>query len=134
MLGPANIGQPALPGEDVQETGVRRDHSLAASHGNFTTDILCENYKAGSLGADAHLQRKNHSDIDHVRFGEMVYFSERSSTSRSNLSGDQRPFHALDRPCLSSSWLSKDSGFRQETRQSYYRNDPVKYNLTHPTQ
>ena len=32
MLGPANIGQPALPGEDVQEAGVRRDHSLAASH------------------------------------------------------------------------------------------------------
>ena len=39
-------------------------------------------------------------------------------------------FHALDTSCASSSWLSKVSSFRQETSQSYYRNDPVKYNLT----
>ena len=32
----------------------------------------------------------------------------------------------------SSSWLRKVTSFRQETRQSYYRNDPVKYNLTWP--
>ena len=31
---------------------------------------------------------------------------------------------------VSSSWLSKASIFRQENRQSYYRNDPVKYDLS----
>ena len=33
------------------------------------------------------------------------------------------------RDLISSSWLSKASIFRQENRQSYYRNDPVKYDL-----
>ncbi len=39
------------------------------------------------------------------------------------------PFHALDKPCISSSWLSQIPSFRQETCQAYYRNDPVKYDL-----
>ncbi len=39
------------------------------------------------------------------------------------------PFHALDKPCVSSSWLSQIPSFRQETCQAYYRNDPVKYDL-----
>jgi hypothetical protein len=39
------------------------------------------------------------------------------------------PFHALDKPCVSSSWLSQIPSFRQETCQAHYRNDPVKYDL-----
>jgi hypothetical protein len=41
------------------------------------------------------------------------------------------PFHALDKPCVSSSWLSQIPSFRQETCQAYYRNDPVKYDLAY---
>ena len=33
------------------------------------------------------------------------------------------------RDFISSTWLSKASIFRQENRQSHYRNDPVKYDL-----
>ena len=40
-----------------------------------------------------------------------------------------QPPHAQDWTSTSSSWLSKVTSFRQETCQSYYRNDPVKYNL-----
>ena len=62
----------------------------------------------------------------HVLIGD-GRISERSSMFRSF--ARSKPFHALDTPCVSSSWLSKVSSFRQETCQSYYRNDPVKYNL-----
>jgi hypothetical protein len=40
-------------------------------------------------------------------------------------------FHALDKPCVSSSWLSQIPSFRQETCQAFYRNDPVKYDLVY---
>ncbi len=43
--------------------------------------------------------------------------------------GSLPPFHALDKPCVSSSWLSQIPSFRQETCQAYYRNDTVKYDL-----
>ena len=42
----------------------------------------------------------------------------------------QDPFHAQNKLSFSSSWLSKVSSFRQETYRIYYRNNPVKYNLT----
>ena len=41
----------------------------------------------------------------------------------------QAPFHAQDLLLNSSSWVGQVPNFRQETRQSHYRNDPVKYDL-----
>ncbi len=41
----------------------------------------------------------------------------------------QAPFHAQDKQHDSSSWLSQIPSFRQETCQTYYTNDPVKYDL-----
>jgi hypothetical protein len=40
-----------------------------------------------------------------------------------------KPFHALKELPDSSSWLDQVPNFRQEIRQSLYRNDPVKYDL-----
>jgi hypothetical protein len=40
------------------------------------------------------------------------------------------PFHAMDKPCVSSSLPSQVLGFRQKTCQAYYINDPVRYDLT----
>ena len=39
------------------------------------------------------------------------------------------PFHAQDLLLNSSSWVGQVLNFRQEIRQSHYRNDPVKYDL-----
>ena len=39
------------------------------------------------------------------------------------------PFHAQDEMLASSSWVDQAPNFRQEIRQSYCRNDPVKYDL-----
>ena len=54
-------------------------------------------------------------------------------SERSSMSGiswqDSRPFHAQRKPHDSSSWLDLTPNFRQEIRQSHYRNDPVKYDL-----
>ena len=47
------------------------------------------------------------------------------------IASNSLPFHALDKPCVSSSWLSQIPSFRQETCQAYYRNNPVKYDLNH---
>ena len=41
----------------------------------------------------------------------------------------QVPFHAQDSLLNSSSWVGQVPNFRQETRQSHYRNDPVKFDL-----
>ena len=41
----------------------------------------------------------------------------------------QAPFHAQDLLLNSSSWVGQVQNFRQEIRQSHYRNDPVKYDL-----
>ena len=54
-------------------------------------------------------------------------------SERSSMSGiswqDSRPFHAQRKPHNSSSWLDLTPNFRQEIRQSYCRNDNVKYDL-----
>ena len=42
---------------------------------------------------------------------------------------DSSPFHAQEEMLTSSSWTDQASDFRQEIRQSNYRNDPVKYDL-----
>ena len=39
------------------------------------------------------------------------------------------PFHAQEEMLASSSWVDQAPNFRQEIRQSHYRNDPVKYDL-----
>ena len=39
------------------------------------------------------------------------------------------PFHAQELLLKSSSWVGQVQNFRQEIRQSHYRNDPVKYDL-----
>ena len=41
------------------------------------------------------------------------------------------PFHAQELLLNSSSWVGQVPNFRQEIRQSHYRNDPVKYDLNH---
>ena len=43
--------------------------------------------------------------------------------------GDLKPFHAQEVLPNSSSWFDQVPNFRQEIRQSHYRNDPVKYDL-----
>ena len=43
--------------------------------------------------------------------------------------GVLKPFHALKELLASSSWFDQVPNFRQEIRQSNYRNDPVKYDL-----
>ena len=43
--------------------------------------------------------------------------------------GAPTPFHAQELLLNSSSWVDQVPSFRQETRQSHYRNDPVKYDL-----
>ena len=43
--------------------------------------------------------------------------------------GNSRPFHAQRKTLVSSSWLDQTTNFRQEIRQSNYRNNPVKYDL-----
>ena len=43
--------------------------------------------------------------------------------------GTLKPFHALKELPISSSWFDQVPNFRQEIRQSHYRNDPVKYDL-----
>ena len=43
--------------------------------------------------------------------------------------GDLQPFHAQEELPNSSSWFDQVPNFRQEIRQSHYRNDPVKYDL-----
>ena len=42
---------------------------------------------------------------------------------------DSSPFHAQEEVLTSSSWTDQASDFRQEIRQSNYRNDTVKYDL-----
>ena len=44
-------------------------------------------------------------------------------------SRDPAPFHAQEKVLASSSWADQVPNFRQEIRQSHYRNDPVKYDL-----
>ena len=44
--------------------------------------------------------------------------------------GVVEPCHAQDTPCSLIIMAVLISSFRQETYQLYYRNDPVKYNLT----
>jgi hypothetical protein len=44
--------------------------------------------------------------------------------------GGLKPFHALEDLPDSSSWFDQVPNFRQEIRQSHYRNDPVKYDLS----
>ena len=39
------------------------------------------------------------------------------------------PFHAQEKMLTSSSWVDQAPNFRQEIRQSYCRNDSVKYDL-----
>lgn len=39
------------------------------------------------------------------------------------------PIHAQESPLNSSSWAGQVPIFRQENRQSHYRNEPVKYDL-----
>ena len=43
--------------------------------------------------------------------------------------GVQVPLHAQEQLLNSSSWVDLVPNFRQEIRQSHYRNDPVKYDL-----
>ncbi len=83
--------------------------------------MFCPGKDAGSI------IRKYHSDDD-LSFGDL----ERSPSDHQCNACHYWlafPFHALDKPCVSSSWLSQIPSFRQETRQAYYRNDPVKYDL-----
>ena len=42
---------------------------------------------------------------------------------------DSGPLHAQRKTRVSSSWLDQTPNFRQEIRQSHYRNNPVKYDL-----
>ena len=71
----------------------------------------------------------NHSDnnlsLHHPRMG-----SERSSMFQTSLGGVLAPFHAQEKLLTSSSWVDQVPNFRQEIRQSHYRNDPVKYDLS----
>ena len=46
-----------------------------------------------------------------------------------SLGGVLAPFHAQEKLLASSSWVDQVPNFRQEIRQSNYRNDPVKYDL-----
>ena len=41
-----------------------------------------------------------------------------------------KPFHAQEQLLTSLSWFDQVLIYRQEIRQSHYRNDPVKYDLT----
>ena len=43
--------------------------------------------------------------------------------------GVREPLHAQEQLLNSSSWVDQVPNFRQEIRQSHYRNDPVKYDL-----
>ena len=43
--------------------------------------------------------------------------------------GVREPLHAQEQLLNSSSWVDLVPNFRQEIRQSHYRNDPVKYDL-----
>ena len=47
----------------------------------------------------------------------------------SQLKGLIIPFQAQEKLLTSSSWVDQVPNFRQEIRQSHYRNDPVKYDL-----
>ena len=49
--------------------------------------------------------------------------------SRSPQEGVREPLHAQEQLLNSSSWVDPVPNFRQEIRQSHYRNDPVKYDL-----
>ncbi len=75
-----------------------------------------------------HCVEKYHSDDD------LSSVSHNGSRAIINvlivLREQSEPFHTLDKPCDSSSWLSQVPSFRQETCQAYYRNDPVKYDLS----
>ena len=55
--------------------------------------------------------------------------SKRSSMFQTSI-GVLKPFHALKELLASSSWFDQVPNFRQEIRQSNYRNDPVKYDLS----
>ena len=70
---------------------------------------------------------KNHS-VNAFLHRSPVKESERSSMSGFSWQ-DSRPFHAQKKTHDSSSWLDLTPNFRQEIRQSHYRNDPVKYDL-----
>ncbi len=54
---------------------------------------------------------------------------KRSSMPRSSQRTTCGLFTLRDGSYSSSSWFAKTSNFRGEIRQSYYRNDPVKYDL-----
>ena len=56
--------------------------------------------------------------------------NERSSMFQTSCQEVLAPFHAQEKLLTSSSWVSQVPNFRQEIRQSNYRNDPVKYDLT----
>ena len=55
--------------------------------------------------------------------------NERSSMFQTSCQEVLAPFHAQEKLLTSSSWVSQVPNFRQEIRQSNYRNDPVKYDL-----
>ena len=71
--------------------------------------------------------KENHS-VSASLLRSPVKESERSSMSGFSWQ-DSRPFHAQKKTHNSSSWLDLTPNFRQEIRQSHYRNDPVKYDL-----
>ena len=60
----------------------------------------------------------------------MTFFVEGQAIINDSASKSQNLLHAQNKLSFSSSWLSKVSSFRQETYRIYYRNDPVKYNLS----
>ena len=60
----------------------------------------------------------------------MTFFVEGQAIINYSASKSQNLLHAQNKLSFSSSWLSKVSSFRQETYRIYYRNDPVKYNLS----
>ncbi len=85
------------------------------------TYIISTNKDAFCIG------RKYHSDDD-LSFGNLEGFPSDHQCNAHHC-WLALPLHALDKPCVSSSWLSQIPSFRQETCQAYYRNDPVKYDL-----
>ena len=55
--------------------------------------------------------------------------NERSSMLQTSYQEVLAPFHAQEKLLTSSSWVSQVPNFRQEIRQSNYRNDTAKYDL-----
>ena len=80
--------------------------------------------------SDPILKYSNHSA------GVFSFVDARGKDKRSSMHGSQlragpRAFsRSGKRRTSSSSWAGKSPNFRREIRQSHYRNDPVKYDLT----